>query len=498
MLNEISMPPNIIALGKRVIIPVVFFILIIIGLLVALDQIKKSQEIRKKAAGNVTLTLSPSATTLAPGNTLDISVLVNPNGDNVSAIQAVLNITPTDKLDLISVTQGNFFPSTIANTEMLKLGISCNTNTDCRPEIEPVKTAIQCQTICRNVNVTPNIPQNTADTVSVILGAPCDSLSHLGCLNSACVVLKGTGTDSCLTDTDCTGNAGSGTQAQCYPQTATGKNLATFRFQVKSGATSGTVAISFDTTNTQAAAVNQGDTNVASPQGPISITVQGPASTPTPTPTPTPTGTPGPTPTPTATPTSTLTPTSTPNPTASPTASPVPTPSDSPAPDTSTLNFDINLEGVPIDSSTKPNKTVKVTLKQNGTVINTYDNIPITWDSSKNAYSGAVNNIIPGTYDVFIKEYSHLQKKFPNVVLTANNQSAIEAATTPLIVGDTNNDNIIQMNDITGIISACTSSETPVTDSNRQYDLDNNDKLTISDITAVIANATASEVNGDD
>jgi hypothetical protein len=198
-----------------------------------------------------------------------------------------------------------------------------------------------------------------------------------------------------------------------------------------------------------------------------------------------PTSTPGPTSTPTATPTPTRTPTPTLTPTNTPTLTVTPTP-------VAQLAFKVKFQGI---NSQKSNKTVRVILKQGGVEKYRFDPVQVSANTS-GVYSGTVTNITPGAYDVLIKGWAHLQKKFVGVTLNSG-QNSVDWSSQALIAGDFNDDNIIQMSDITSIISVWTQSETPVTSANQKYDLDDNGLIEMADITAVLSNWIASEVYGD-
>jgi len=179
------------------------------------------------------------------------------------------------------------------------------------------------------------------------------------------------------------------------------------------------------------------------------ITVIPPTATPTPTPTPTPTGTVTPTPTPTAipTPTSTPTPTPTPVPTATPT--PIPTPTGTPtptptqAPNTANLTFYVKFQGI---NTQRPNKTVKITLTKAGNIIATFENEGVGSDEN-GVYAGKIMNVTPDTYDIFIKGWAHLQKKFEGITLAAGENSQ-DFSGTEFLAGDATGDDKINAQDI--------------------------------------------------
>lgn len=145
------------------------------------------------------------------------------------------------------------------------------------------------------------------------------------------------------------------------------------------------------------------------------------------------TPTPGPTATPTPFPTATPTPIAT--------STPVPTPT--PSATTGNLLFKIKFQGI---SSQKLNQGVRVILKQQGEEKYRRENIEVT-SGQNGVYSGAITNINPGTYDLFLKGWSHLQKKFSNINL-ATGANSQDFSRTELLAGDTTGDNKINAQDI--------------------------------------------------
>lgn len=153
--------------------------------------------------------------------------------------------------------------------------------------------------------------------------------------------------------------------------------------------------------------------NNSSPAPDITVT---PPTTPTPTPTPTPTGTPTPIPTPTGT----------------------PTPTPTPEPGKAHLTFKVKFQGI---NQQRPNKTVKITLTKAGNIIAAFENEGVVSDEN-GIYTGKMMNVTPDTYDIYIKGWAHLQKKFSGIVLVVgeNNQ---DWSGEMLRSGDAYNDNYV-------------------------------------------------------
>ena len=207
----------------------------------------------------------------------------------------------------------------------------------------------------------------------------------------------------------------------------------------------------------------------------------------------------GPTATATATPTASPTPSPSPTPThtASPTASPSPTPTVTPTPTSTTstsasLNLHVKLQGINTQAN---NKAVTVTFKNGNTVVLTQNNVNLVSDST-GTYAGSVSNITPGTYDIYIKEPTHLQKKFAAVTLVAGNNTEDWTAA-PMLAGDFNNDNKIDITDIGLILANYTQLSVPVNQTNQVYDVNGDGIINIQDVAVALSNYTQLEVLGD-
>jgi len=170
------------------------------------------------------------------------------------------------------------------------------------------------------------------------------------------------------------------------------------------------------------------------------------------TPTPTSTTTPLPTPSPTPTSTSTPTPVSTNTPT--PTFTPTPTPS--PEPEKTQLTVKIKFQGI---SQTGPNQTARLIFKQQGQEKYRFDKVNVT-SSQSGIYSGTITDLNPGTYDIYLKGWAHLQKKFGGVTLNSG-ENIIDWTAFPLLAGDANGDNLINIQDFGVLVRDYLKTESP-------------------------------------
>lgn len=106
------------------------------------------------------------------------------------------------------------------------------------------------------------------------------------------------------------------------------------------------------------------------------------------------------------------------------------------------LSFKVKLQGI---DQQRTNETVKVTLKKGGSTIATHETVSISADEN-GAYSGSVPNISFDTYDVLVKGWSHLTKKFANISLNQL-ENSFDWSGTKLTAGDATGDDKINIQD---------------------------------------------------
>ena len=162
---------------------------------------------------------------------------------------------------------------------------------------------------------------------------------------------------------------------------------------------------------------------------------------------------PSPTPTPLpVSPTPTLT--STPLPSASPTQTRPPEPTSYPSLEVKVKFQAVNQKG--------PEKTLRVIFKNNQSESLAFSkDISLPADDSGNYY-GTLDSIPSGLFDIFIKEYSHLQKSSKSFKVKSG-KNLLDITSSPLIAGDLNNDNRINIEDL-GIMFENLHSSSPQTD----------------------------------
>lgn len=144
------------------------------------------------------------------------------------------------------------------------------------------------------------------------------------------------------------------------------------------------------------------------------------------------------------------------------------------------LSFNIKPQGI---TTQKPNKTARVILKQQDQEKYRFDNVSIA-SNPPGTYSGTVTNIIPGTYDVYIKSWVHLQKKFAAVTLNPGTNTQDFSSVT-LKAGDAIDNNRIDIYDYNKVVEHF-GPRRPAEGSIADFDLD--DDVDIFDYNYLVSN----------
>lgn len=171
-----------------------------------------------------------------------------------------------------------------------------------------------------------------------------------------------------------------------------------------------------------------------------------------------------------------------------PTAAPSPTP----GPDAGSIAFTLKFQGI---STPGLSKTVSLTLKQGETTIYSFMNVAV---SSKigGVYSGKIEGVNPGAYDIYLKGETHLTRKFPETVIETGKNS-FDFSSKMLLAGDFDGNNKINVSDV-GVLSSKITTPSIMVDVNNQiFDLDGNGEIGSSDMDLILSNYQGLEVSGD-
>lgn len=262
---------------------------------------------------------------------------------------------------------------------------------------------------------------------------------------------------------------------QLHPVTSVSE-VATLNFTAKNALSSSQISFSSDT---MAAAYNE-TSNIVSSLIPATVSIAVPTATPTITPTSTPTPTITPTATPSLTPT--VTPTGTPIPTLSltPTLTPTPIPVN--------LTLKLKLQNIDVKRSDTP-VVVTITDQSNQPVLSgTYNFV----SDDSGVYTGVVNGIPVGTYNIKLKPQTFLAKKFIGQSLSAGNFT-VDVTNTPFLGGDVDSENnTVDIFDYNRVV-ADFGSRMPAAGS--PADMDKNGAVDIFDYNEVVTNFNKSGEN---
>ncbi|GEM_PF-943702 len=185
-------------------------------------------------------------------------------------------------------------------------------------------------------------------------------------------------------------------------------------------------------------------------------------------------------------------PSSTPAPT--PTATPQVTPTASPEPEDVVLKLSFSAQGITQGTIQHQLKTgVTLTEFEGDTVFQ--ENVLFGLVDGRYEAEFVAAGIVPGTYNVYVKGPYHLRRKVENVVLVAGENEIIFAE--QVLVGDFDEDNILDIQDVSAILSAYTALSVVPTQETKKYDVNWDGTINIIDISLVLANYTELNVYGD-
>jgi hypothetical protein len=165
-----------------------------------------------------------------------------------------------------------------------------------------------------------------------------------------------------------------------------------------------------------------------------------------------------------------------------------------------TLSFGFKFQGIGTSGITK---SVEVTLK--GTLIKTYSSVSFRSDAS-----GIFSPVSPLpltdfpiptagiSVDVLVKDENHLRRKLGSLTLTPTDNSGPVAWNLIILkAGDFNNDNVLNITDISNLLTVYNALSVPVIAGNRIYDANSDNTINIDDISLVLSNYTALQIPGE-
>lgn len=143
----------------------------------------------------------------------------------------------------------------------------------------------------------------------------------------------------------------------------------------------------------------------------------------------------------------------------------------------------------------RPARLVSVTFAKGESEEHVYKNIRVS-PNSKGVFFGEISSVPSGTFDISFKTDSHLRRTFEDIVLKSGvNTWYFE--NNPLIPGDFNSDNVVDVNDIALIMAELTSESVNVANGNARYDVDMDASIDMKDVEIVLENLNKVSLMGD-
>jgi hypothetical protein len=171
---------------------------------------------------------------------------------------------------------------------------------------------------------------------------------------------------------------------------------------------------------------------------------------------------------------------------------PTPTPEVEVVRNDATFRFFIKLQGV---NAKRPARLINITFNKSNSETHTYKSIRIS-PNSEGVYFGQLGNIPSGIFDISFKTDSHLRETFDNIKIDPGiNTWYFENS--PLIAGDFNADNILDVTDIALLLAEMNSDSTNTNQDNAKYDVDVNARIDIKDLEIVLEGYNKISVSGE-
>lgn len=186
-----------------------------------------------------------------------------------------------------------------------------------------------------------------------------------------------------------------------------------------------------------------------------------------------------------------------------PTPSPTPAPlsagglTPTPSPTTAQLTFKIRLQGITTPANPQAVRLMFVNTDTD-LPVSGYERVLITAEAN-GTYSGVAANVPAGTYNVFVKSPSHLQRRVATNLTLVEGQALIKnwtGAQQQLLVGDVNSTNTITIDDVATVLSKYTDLVVSVPPGTPE-DVNADGRITVDDIALTLLNYANFTINGD-
>lgn len=160
------------------------------------------------------------------------------------------------------------------------------------------------------------------------------------------------------------------------------------------------------------------------------------------------------------------------------------------------LSFKVRLQGITAKAG---DQSATVTFKQSGQTVKTVSAVTSVNDITGVYSSTSAVSVPAGTYDVFVKTRSHLQRKFAGVAFTLGSPLSADwslAQANQLLVGDVNNSNTVTIEDVVLVLSKYTDFAV-IVPAGTPEDVNADGRITIDDVALTLINYTDFSVSGD-
>lgn len=177
---------------------------------------------------------------------------------------------------------------------------------------------------------------------------------------------------------------------------------------------------------------------------------------------------------------------------AKPNQTPTPTPQVTIIQKDATFRFFIKLQGIEVK---RPARLINVSFNKSDSETHIYKNVRIS-PNSQGVYFGQLDAIPSGRFEISFKTDTHLRRAFQDIKIEPGlNTWYFE--NNPLLAGDFNDDNVLDINDIALILAELSAVSVDSNEETAKYDVDVNASIDQKDLDLVLENYQRLNVKGD-
>ncbi len=162
-----------------------------------------------------------------------------------------------------------------------------------------------------------------------------------------------------------------------------------------------------------------------------------------------------------------------------------------------TLMFGFSASGI---TGTGKTESIDLLLRSSSTTPIDLNDLNVVSNISgvfKPATPISLTGAVPGTYEIFIKDDSHLRKRLGSITIVSGLNTAPSSFDSQvLLAGDFNGDNIINAVDLALLLAKYTGLSVVVNSTNQKFDVNLDGKIDQSDVNIVVSNFNSLKVSG--